>query len=174
VCAAGRHVYFAYGLNLDRAEMEHRCPGAFFAGRAHLPDHVFQITIEGVATVVRQPGAQVHGAIWHLTDRHLATLDEFEGVEVGFYVRETKEVRQNHRAFKAQVYTATDLRLGRSRPHYLENHHRCRCGPWVTRCLHRTASAVARGGADRPPQQQLERYLGEINRHFSDLTRCPT
>jgi gamma-glutamylcyclotransferase (GGCT)/AIG2-like uncharacterized protein YtfP len=120
MCATGRLIYFAYGLNLDRAEMEHRCPGAFFAGRARLPDHAFQITIEGVATVVRQPGAQVHGAIWHLTDRHLATLDEFEGVEVGFYVRETKEVRQNHRAVKAQVYTATDPRLGRSRPHYLE------------------------------------------------------
>ena len=114
------HPYFAYGANMCRAEMEFRCPGAVYEGRARLMDHAFRINACGVATVLRSRGAEVHGALWRVSDTHLQALDEFEGVDLGLYVRQRREVQFERGAVEAHIYIATDPRPGAPRPHYLE------------------------------------------------------
>ena len=120
--AAGhlRHAYLGYGANMCRAEMEFRCPGAVYEGRARLMDHAFRINACGVATVLRSRGAEVHGALWRVSDTHLQALDEFEGVDLGLYVRQRREVQFERGAVEAHIYFATDPRPGTPRPDYLE------------------------------------------------------
>lgn len=36
--------YFAYGSNLDAAQMERRCPGSQYRGKAFLPKHRMAFT----------------------------------------------------------------------------------------------------------------------------------
>lgn len=115
-----RCLYFAYGLNLDRRSMARRCPGAFFAGRATLPDHQFRITTRGVATVVPQRGSRVSGVIWWLRDHHLEALDLYEGVDLGLYGRKTRCVVCQGKATWAWMYQATETDRGAARPGYLE------------------------------------------------------
>jgi gamma-glutamylcyclotransferase len=78
-------LYFAYGSNLDEAQMRARCPGAVRAGRAVLANHA--LTFGGwsvrwggaVASVKRAPGDEVEGLLYQLDGDNLGRLDRFEG-----------------------------------------------------------------------------------------------
>lgn len=85
-------LYFAYGSNMDPAQMAVRCPGARPAGRALLPDYRFLINTRGVATVAAEAGARVHGLLWEITEAHVHALDGFEGVPKGRYYRDFLKV----------------------------------------------------------------------------------
>lgn len=73
------HNYFAYGSDLDLGRMRRRCPGAADPRPATLADHDWLINTDGVATVERFEGAEVHGALWRVSDADLAALDRAEG-----------------------------------------------------------------------------------------------
>jgi len=78
-------LYFAYGSNLDREQMEARCPGARVVGPARLPGHRLEFAGHsarwggGVATVVPAEDAAVNGVLYQLLPRHLEALDRQEG-----------------------------------------------------------------------------------------------
>lgn len=80
-------LYFAYGSNLNPAQMEERCPGHRVVGRAVLRDHVLRFRGYGrdwagaVATVEPATGDDVHGVVFALTDAHYAALDVYEGCD---------------------------------------------------------------------------------------------
>lgn len=79
------NLYFAYGSNLDAAQMARRCPSARAVCTARLYD--CRLAFAGhspawggaVATVVRLPGAHVDGVVYRLSTRDLAALDRIEG-----------------------------------------------------------------------------------------------
>jgi gamma-glutamylcyclotransferase (GGCT)/AIG2-like uncharacterized protein YtfP len=79
--------YFAYGSNLNPAQMEERCPGHRVLGRARLDRHTIQFRGYGrdwegaVATIEPHDGETVWGALFELTAEHYATLDEYEGYD---------------------------------------------------------------------------------------------
>ena len=117
---AGRHTYFAYGSNLCVAQMARRCPGAGNPARAAtLADHDWLINQRGVATVERFAGNHVHGVVWELTDRDLATLDSAEGVPVR-YRRDRLTVHTLDGPADAWVYIDHRVEPGAPRPGYLE------------------------------------------------------
>lgn len=78
-------LYFAYGSNLDPAQMSSRCPGHQVVGMAVMRDHkmVFPLTSHdwggGVAGVQMQHGAELWGMVFELNDADLAALDRYEG-----------------------------------------------------------------------------------------------
>jgi len=80
-------LYFAYGSNLNPAQMAARCPGHRVIGRASLPGHALRFRGYGrdwagaVGTVEPAPGQVVHGVLFELTAEHYATLDEYEGYD---------------------------------------------------------------------------------------------
>lgn len=93
-------LYFAYGSNLDPAQMRDRCPGCVTVGLAVLQDHRLAFPIfspdwgGGVAGPVHAHGRQVWGVLYELTDAQMATLDSYEGFkgpgdQHNFYDRET-------------------------------------------------------------------------------------
>jgi len=101
---------FAYGSNLDEAQMRQRCPDSVVLGRAALPNHA--LVFGGysarwdspVASLGRLEGAEVAGLLYRVTDADLARLDACEGVPFA-YGRVTKVVVDEHgRKRRAQVY----------------------------------------------------------------------
>ena len=112
-------MYFAYGSNLCVAQMARRCPGAGNPRIATLADHDWLINQRGVATVDRFAGNRVHGVVWELTDRNLATLDSAEGVPVR-YRRDRLTVHTLDGPADAWVYIDHRVEPGAPRPGYLE------------------------------------------------------
>ncbi|WP_225888667.1 gamma-glutamylcyclotransferase family protein [Myxococcus xanthus] len=110
-------LYFAYGSNLDRAQMRTRCPNATVEARATLPGHT--LVFGGysrrwggaVASLQRVRGAHVEGLLYRLTPRDLRALDAFEGHPFA-YQRATRLVtdRAGQRR-RALVYLQPEARF---------------------------------------------------------------
>jgi phage replication-related protein YjqB (UPF0714/DUF867 family) len=111
--------YFAYGSNLCTAQMARRCPDAAHPRPAMLADHDWLINQRGVATVEPFDGSQVHGVVWQVSDRDLATLDSAEGVPVR-YRRDRLVVHTDDGPAPAWVYVDHRVEPGAPRPGYLE------------------------------------------------------
>lgn len=69
--------YFAYGSNLNRADMSVRCPGAKPLSRATLAD--WRLTFRGVADIEPSESEVVQGVLWLLGDADVRALDRYEG-----------------------------------------------------------------------------------------------
>ncbi len=80
-------LYFAYGANMDIADMAKRAPNSRPLGLARLPRHRFIIMKDGYASVVRDARLSVHGLLWDLALADLPPLDRFEGLDRGLYVK---------------------------------------------------------------------------------------
>ena len=111
--------YFAYGSNMDIAQMAVRCHKATLLGSGLLAGYRFRIDGRGFATVDKEPSASVLGLVWELTPEDEANLDRFEGVP-RFYTRETFEVRHDERLVPMLIYVSTDRLKGKPAPNYLE------------------------------------------------------
>jgi phage replication-related protein YjqB (UPF0714/DUF867 family) len=113
------HQYFAYGSNLCVDQMARRCPDAANPRPARLADHDWLINQRGVATVERFAGTHVHGVVWTLSDRDLATLDSAEGVPARYH-RDRLTVHTAEGPADAWVYIDHRVEPGPPRPGYLE------------------------------------------------------
>jgi gamma-glutamylcyclotransferase (GGCT)/AIG2-like uncharacterized protein YtfP len=105
-----QYYYFAFGSNMDTAQMQRRCPSAEVVAKATLPDHRFAFAGYShgwggaVATVIPCPRATVPGIVYRLTAEDLGRLDQFEGAPF-VYGRSAQCVRlEGGRLRKALVY----------------------------------------------------------------------
>lgn len=113
--------YFAYGSNMFTAQMSERCPGAANPVPAVLADHAWLCNERGVATISPVVGREVHGVVWDVTDEHLDSLDQYEGVAAGRYRRATTTVTTAAgERITAVVYIDNRVEPGPPRPGYLE------------------------------------------------------
>jgi len=112
--------YFAYGSNMDPAQMRVRCPGARIVGTATLGDHRWIINSAGYATVIPSPGHTVYGVLWELTPAHLATLDDYEGLPEDLYWRTETMVDSltEQKPVQAIIYFARSEVEGQPVPDY--------------------------------------------------------
>ncbi|MXZ01981.1 gamma-glutamylcyclotransferase [Candidatus Poribacteria bacterium] len=69
--------YFAYGSNMNIAQMRERCPGITHIGRYQLDG--FRLVFNYHADIVPAEGCTVHGALWSITPGYEAALDRYEG-----------------------------------------------------------------------------------------------
>jgi Gamma-glutamyl cyclotransferase, AIG2-like len=113
-------LHFAYGSNMSRWLMRQRCPGARALGPARLDNWRFVITRDGYASLVRDPGVQVHGVLWRLSPRDLAALNAYENLASGLYVRRVLPVLVGTRRRPALVYVAPGRAKGWPQPGYQE------------------------------------------------------
>ena len=112
-------LYFAYGSNMDRAAMAHRCPRSKPLGLARLMGHRFVILQEGYASVERGQGA-VHGLLFDLALSDVAALDRYEAVGQGLYTKRVQGViRQPGGPVRALVYLGRSASGGVPRPGYM-------------------------------------------------------
>jgi gamma-glutamylcyclotransferase (GGCT)/AIG2-like uncharacterized protein YtfP len=110
-------LHFAFGSNMSRALMRRRCPGARALGPAQLDGWRYVITCDGYASLVRDPGARVHGVLWRLTPRDLAALNAYEQRA---YLRRIMPVHHGAACRAALVYLAPERGGGTARPGYQE------------------------------------------------------
>ena len=113
-------LYFAYGANLDRAGMAHRCPTSTLLGLARLDHHRFIVMSDGYATVLPAPGGVVHGLLWHVAADDWAALDDYEEVDAGLYRRAIAAVTGHDGLQPATIYLASSSTVGTPVPGYME------------------------------------------------------
>lgn len=94
-------LYFAYGMNTNRAGMAHRCPAAVALGAATLLGHRFRFA--GPADVQVDRRHNVEGVLWDITEQCLASLDTLEGYP-WFYQRKLAKVKHQDLVVSAMVY----------------------------------------------------------------------
>ena len=106
-------LYFAYGSNMDPVQMASRCPHATPLGPARLGGWRLTFTRDspgwggGVGHIELAPGDEVWGVLWDATETDIASLDEYEGVAAGGYVRDRVSVaRVDGPMVEALVYIA--------------------------------------------------------------------
>lgn len=118
-----KRLYIAYGSNLNKEQMQHRCPTANPIAVATLKDHqlVFQGRPYGAhANVIPAKGQEVPVAIWEITARDEANLDVYEGVRGGYYTKETMEIEVNGEQKEALIYIMTPNPYGTPSDSYLQ------------------------------------------------------
>jgi gamma-glutamylcyclotransferase (GGCT)/AIG2-like uncharacterized protein YtfP len=72
---------------MNFTQMNYRCEGANYIGRARLDDWSYFINSNGYAGIEISSGSQVFGCLWLLDQSHFKELDKYEAVEEGFYTR---------------------------------------------------------------------------------------
>lgn len=114
--------YFAYGSNMNLAEMARRCPGAAPLGTARLDGYRFLINETGYATIAPAPAQHVEGVLWELLEEHHPILDEYEDHQMGGYDRCYREVRNGEEERRLALVYIDHLRTRISPPNpgYLE------------------------------------------------------
>lgn len=87
--------YFAYGSNMNREQMEYRCPEATIIRVVRLEGYELAfagMAGNGVATIRPKEGSYVDGVLWRLTPECERGLDFYEGYP-RFYGKETLTVK---------------------------------------------------------------------------------
>ncbi len=120
--------YFAFGSNLDAAQMRRRCPTAAAVGPARLTGWALAFAGHsatwggGVATVVRAPGASVSGLLWRLPRDELSRLDAYEGYPRAYERRRLLVSALSGRR-RAYVYLKPDALLSAPAAAYVDQIH---------------------------------------------------
>lgn len=71
-----KRLYIAYGSNMDRTQMEKRCPGAKVVGKTYLED--WELTLPHYANIERSEGKKTPVLVWEITREHECALDRYE------------------------------------------------------------------------------------------------
>src|ERR1700690_4145417 len=108
-------LHFAYGSNMSRVQMGARCPGARALGTATLRHWRFVIGAEGHGSIAPRPGAVVHGVLWSGVPRELGTVNAYENIDSGLYIRPSLAVRLVASLLPAKVYILRPKGEGRAR-----------------------------------------------------------
>ncbi len=88
-----KRYYLAYGSNLNRRQMQMRCPGAKPVGTALLEGYelLFKGSKTGFyLTIEPKPDGVVPIAVWEVTAEHEKMLDRYEGCPVCYYKKEIR------------------------------------------------------------------------------------
>jgi len=102
--------YFAYASNLNRQQMQERCPDAKPRFTATLPNFKLIFTgwsrswHGGVASIRPLRGEKVAGAVYEISDRDLRLLDKYEGYPAIYNRREVVVFTEDGEPIKVVTY----------------------------------------------------------------------
>ena len=102
-----RHLYFAYGMNMDKEHMSKLCPGALFIGVGKLRQWKFEYRHYADIELTGDDKDVVHGLIWEVSEANIKHLDMLEGYP-HYYDRDGVEVKVNGDIEDAFTYTMTE------------------------------------------------------------------
>lgn len=108
-----RRYYLAYGSNLSRVQMAHRCPDARIVGTAVLEG--WKLKFRLYATIEPEADSKVPVLVWELSEADEKMLDRYEGYP-GYYFKMELDVQARSIAedkvteLTAMVYIMTEGR----------------------------------------------------------------
>ena len=81
--------YLAYGSNLNKEQMRHRCPGAEPVGTAMIPNCrlVFR---RGFLNIEPAEDSSVPVGVWRISKANEAALDRYEGYPTFYYKKQVR------------------------------------------------------------------------------------
>ncbi len=101
-----KKLYVAYGSNLNKKQMQYRCPTAKYVGVGELQGYELQFKgreRSAFATIGRMDGASVPVGLWEIQARDERSLDMYEGFPSHYFKRDV-QVRMDGREVSAMVY----------------------------------------------------------------------
>lgn len=81
-------LYAAYGSNLNKEQMVHRCPDSKEFGTAIIKDYrlMFKGSSSGAyLTIEKEKGCEVPVGLWEVSERDIRNLDRYEGYPTFYY-----------------------------------------------------------------------------------------
>jgi gamma-glutamylcyclotransferase len=118
--------YFAYGSNMNRAQMLSRARSILEEVPARVENYemVFNKKVRGgsgSANIQPAPGKTVHGVLYKIQESAYRSLDRYEGVPVHYRRIEVTVTLPEGRKIGAQAYIAAKVEKGlRPALHYLQ------------------------------------------------------
>lgn len=104
--------YIAYGSNMDKEQMAHRCPMARLLGRTELENYclLFKGSKTGAyATIEPEEGSRVPVLVWTIEKEDEKRLDRYEGYPV-FYYKKDLEIDLAGKRVTAMAYIMDESR----------------------------------------------------------------
>ena len=96
--------YIAYGSNMVKEQMEHRCPNAQLIGIGYLPNHRLEFYLHATVERTRAHGAKVPVAVWEITDADERRLDRYEGFPTYYTKHKRKVLMDDGSQIEGMVY----------------------------------------------------------------------
>ena len=118
--------HFAYGSNMNRAQMLARTGNILEEHNASLPNYQVRFNKKvrgGTAGANIQPaqGKTVHGVLYKVEESALRSLDRYEGVPDHYRRIEVQVTPEGGQPVPAQIYIASNIEKGlRPSPSYLQ------------------------------------------------------
>lgn len=97
--------YLAYGSNLNKRQMDLRCPDAVPVGAVTLND--YELVFRRVATIEPKPGASVPCGVWMISKEDERQLDRYEGYP-SLYWKQDFRVEVEGETVEAMAYVMAD------------------------------------------------------------------
>ncbi len=104
---------------MQNAQMQRRCPESKKLGVATLRGFRWIISMRGYANVVKSADDEVEGVLFQISDADEESLDGFEGVHSGSYVKRDLPVLQANQEQRALVYTDPVTTEGNPKAEYV-------------------------------------------------------
>lgn len=76
-------LYVAYGSNLNKNQMIHRCPDSIPLGNCFIPN--WELAFNHYATIKRKKNGKCHAGLWLISEKDEKVLDIYEGVRNKLY-----------------------------------------------------------------------------------------
>lgn len=97
--------YIAYGSNLNKRQMQFRCPDAKFIGTGSIPNYqlLFRGGENAVATIEPLAGESVQFGLWKISERDEKNLDRYEGYP-HLYEKQTFAIQMKGKSAEAIAY----------------------------------------------------------------------
>lgn len=116
--------YFAYGSNMNVAQMKRWCPASrllktvLLEGFRFVYDG-FSVPWDGaVGNIVKTEGEGVWGALYEITESDRRTLDAFEGYPRTYDRRDVEVKDRDGNVHRAMTYFRTGRAMGKPHPDY--------------------------------------------------------
>jgi len=115
------NLYFAYGSNMDKQQMNTRCPSAKLIGLSNIKNFEYYIDARGYASLRPRCGSTTYGILWDIRDPDdWKKLDYCEGVRYDTYRRHYIQDEDLAGDQRCAVYISTTATSGKPRPGYQE------------------------------------------------------
>lgn len=102
-----KHLYVAYGSNLNKQQMAIRCPTAKLYATGIINDYELQFKgsdYSAFATIGQKSGAAVPVAVWEIQPFDERSLDIYEGFPTHYYKQDVPVILEHNEEINAMVY----------------------------------------------------------------------